>query len=128
MAKEGHNFIEGGEENVISSGINLSDLGTQISIVRKMLDCTQTVFSNTIGITPQTLSSIERGKFTLTNNLAAKIYFSLFEVISDDELLKLYNFQPYQIQCIKDLMEKLLLYMRSINSELKSTIENFRST
>lgn len=99
---------------------NLKLLGRQIAITRQMFGCTQSEFAGAIGITPQTLSLIERGKFLLTNNLAAKLYFSLYEIAEDEHTMNL--FEEYQVNCINDLMTNLFDYIRSINSELKKVI------
>ena len=102
--------------------INLKSLGTQIATVRKMLDCTQSVFANAIGITPQTMSLIERGVFKLTNNLAAKIYFSLYEIMNDQDTIEMFKLEQYQILCIDDLMNNLRRYIAKLNSDLKNIV------
>lgn len=102
--------------------INLKSLGTQIATVRKMLDCTQSVFANAIGITPQTMSLIERGVFKLTNNLASKIYFSLYEIMNDKDTIAMFKLEQYQILCINDLMNNLRRYIAKLNSDLKNVV------
>lgn len=106
---------------------SLRSLGKQIATVRKMLGCTQSVFSEAIGITPQTLSLIERGLFELTNNLAAKIYFSLYEITNDKDLIVLSSLEDYEVMCIKDLMNNLLKYIRNLNIGLKLVIEESKT-
>lgn len=119
--------IDGIESNDENSSISLKSLGIQISTVRKMINCTQVLFANAIGITPQTMSLIERGGFTLTNNLAAKIYFSLAEIMNDNETLYLLELEKYQIMCIQDLMENLRSYISSLNSDLKQTVTDIKN-
>lgn len=105
---------------------SLRSLGKQISTVRKMLGCTQSVFAEAIGITSQTLSLIERGVFILTNNLAAKIYFSLYEIVNDNDPIVLSSLEKYEVDCIKDLMNNLLNYICNLNLGLKRTIEEIK--
>ena len=100
----------------------LKSLGKEIATVRKMLDCTQTVFATALGITPQTMSLIERGRFKLTNNLAAKIYFSLYEIMDDKDTIEMFGLEKYQIVCINDLMKNLHRYISQLNSDLKTVV------
>lgn len=118
--------IDEKESDDENSSISLKSLGIQISTVRKMINCTQVLFATAIGITPQTMSLIERGGFTLTNNLAAKIYFSLAEIMNDKETLYLLELEKYQIMCIQDLMENLRNYISSLNSDLKQTVKDIK--
>ena len=106
-----------------STDSDLKLLGKKIAITRKMLDCTQSVFAEALGITPQTLSLIERGNFQLTTILAAKIYFSLCELIDTDvaEILGLENSTKLAIEEVMTLLEK---YIRQLNSSLSSIIKN----
>lgn len=102
---------------------SLRSLGKHIATVRQMLGCTQSIFAEAIGITPQTLSLIERGLYTLSNNLATKIYFSLYEIMNDKDSIILSTLEEYQIVCIGDLMDNLLNYTRNLNTGLKLAIE-----
>lgn len=113
-------------DNTNTSSINLKSLGKQISTVRKIFDCTQVVFASAIGITPQTLSLIERGGFKLSNNLAAKIYFSINEIMADKDTMTLVNLEQYQIMCIQHLMNNLRRYIAEMNSDLKTAITEIK--
>lgn len=118
-----HNDISNtSEENQTDDGgggIDLRILGQKISTIRKLLNLTQAEFAETLGITGQTLSLVENGKFDLTNNLASKIYFSLSEIINDNELCELINLNYIQKMAITDLSEDLINFVRVMNSGLK---------
>lgn len=127
MNHENYLINEKESDSTNTLDVNLESLGKHIADVRKMLDCTQLIFANAIGITPQTMSLIERGKFKLTNNLASKLYFSLFEIIDDKETLAMFKLQQYQILCINDLINKLQKYISGLNSDLKDIVTEVKN-
>lgn len=100
------------------------ELGKEVSNVRKLLDLTQAEFADAIGITVQTLSLLENGKFKITNNLAAKLYFSFLEILNDCELDDLICLTDIQKLAIKLLISKLHNYIATINSNLKTHLRN----
>ena len=98
------------------------NLGQTIKFARIVLNLTQVQFAIAIGITSQTLSLIERNKFEITNNIISKIYFSIKELLNDDNICnKLENYQFNALNSTTNILEKYLL---SLNSNLKNTLLN----
>ncbi len=117
-------FEEEKDEKDAKEDNQLRKLGKEIADVRKVLGCTQSMFAQALEITPQTLSLIERGNFKLTNNLAAKIYFSLYELVKDREMMDLLGIPDYINAMIETLMDELREYISQLNSNLVKTINN----
>ncbi len=98
------------------------NLGQTIKFARIVLNLTQVQFADAIGITSQTLSLIERNKFEITNNIISKIYFSIKELLNDDNICnKLENYQINILNSTTNILEKYLL---ALNSNLKNILFN----
>lgn len=96
------------------------NIGQTIKFSRIGLSLTQEEYAKCIGITPQTLSLIERGKLGVTNNIASKIFFSLNELLKDEKLFEI--LENFQINLINLTLKELSKYLSYLNSDLKNNL------
>lgn len=113
--KEDMKNEEEADNKKFEHNVELEKIGENLAIIRKMFGLTQVEFAKALEITSQTLSLIECGKFPLTNNLASKIYFSLYEIVKDEQIIEVLQLQEYAILAIKELMNLLRIYIRGLN-------------
>ena len=102
----------------VASDIQASNLGGEYAFIRRVLGLKQSDFAKLIGVSTQTINSIEKGG-TISRETVLKTYAELSGVIRMKNEIPL---RDEEIFAIDRFIEKIVLYIDEISKDVRLKI------